>query len=245
MAATDITVTDMFCGAGGMTTGAMRAGADVQLAINHWSRAIETHNTNYPDTTHVLTDLHKASPKRFRRTNILCAAPECTNHSIAKGHRRKGQGQLELWDTEEPDLTAEAEERSRCTMWTPLDWAEYHDYSMVLLENVVDAYLWRPFQSWLQAWKSLGYEFELVYFNSMHAHPTPQSRDRMYFVGWKRGMRRPDLKITPLAYCALCERNVESVQSWKNPNRRYGKYRQQYVYRCPHCACEVIPYYVE
>ncbi len=43
----------------------------------------------------------------------------CTNHSVAKGHKRKGQGQLELWEMEEPDLAAEAEERSRCTMWTP------------------------------------------------------------------------------------------------------------------------------
>ncbi len=245
MTETGITATDMFCGAGGMTTGATLAGVDVQLAINHWPRAIETHNTNYPRTTHVLTDLHKANPRRFRRTQALLAAPECTNHSIAKGHKRKEQGQLELWETEEPELAAEAEERSRCTMWTPLDWAECHDYQIILLENVVDAYLWRPFQAWLQAWKSLDYEFELVYFNSMHAHPTPQSRDRMYFVGWKHGIRRPNLKITPLAYCATCERDVESVQSWKNPNRRYGKYRQQYVYRCPRCASEVTPYYVE
>ena len=40
----DITVTDMFCGAGGSTTGATQAGASVRLAINHWARAVETHN---------------------------------------------------------------------------------------------------------------------------------------------------------------------------------------------------------
>ncbi len=130
-------------------------------------------------------------------------------------------------------------------MWTPLDWAEYHNYPIVLLENVVDAYLWRPFQAWLEAWRCLEYEFELIFFNSMHAHPTPQSRDRMYFVAWKQGMRQPNLKITPLAYCARCEKDVDSVQSWKHPHRRYGKYRQQYVYCCPHCARGVTPYYVE
>lgn len=31
----DLTVTDMFCGAGGSTTGAVAAGADVRLAINY------------------------------------------------------------------------------------------------------------------------------------------------------------------------------------------------------------------
>lgn len=239
----DITVTDMFCGAGGSTTGAVLAGANVRLAINHWSRAIETHNTNYPTVTHALTDLHKASPRRFPSTTVLVASPECTSHTLAKGRKRAGQNQPELWDAGEPDLEAEAEERSRCTMWTPLDWAEYHDYQAVILENVVDAHLWRPFQAWLSAWKSLDYDYDLVYLNSMHAHPTPQSRDRMYFVAWKKGNSRPNLKITPLAYCAKCDKNVESIQSWKNPTRRYGKYKQQYVYCCPVCAQEVTPYY--
>lgn len=166
----------------------------------------------------------------------------CTSHSLSKGKKRKGQGQPELWDNG-PDLAAEAEERSRCTMWTPLDWAEYHDYQAVILENVVDAHLWRPFQAWLQAWKSLGYEFEIVYLNSMFAHPTPQSRDRMYFVAWKRGNRKPNLQITPLAYCPKCERDVSAVQAWKSSTKRYGKYKQQYVYVCPTCVKPIAPYY--
>ncbi|GHO56714.1 DNA cytosine methyltransferase [Ktedonobacter robiniae] len=238
----DITATDMFCGAGGSTTGAVAAGATVKLAINHWSRAIETHNTNYPQTLHALTDLHKASPRRFPSTTILMASPECTSHSLAKGRKRKKQ-QDALPGMNEPDLESEAEERSRCTMWTPLDWAEYHDYQAIILENVVDAHLWRPFQSWLHAWRSLDYEYQLVYLNSMHAHPTPQSRDRMYFVAWKRGNRKPDLKVTPAAYCRPCGTDIDAIQSWKNPGKRYGKYKQQYVYRCPRCAREVVPYY--
>jgi DNA (cytosine-5)-methyltransferase 1 len=252
----DITCTDMFCGAGGSTTGATLAGATVKLAINHWARAVETHNRNYPNTLHALTDLHTASPKRFPRTTILIASPECTSHSLAKGISRYPQpGQRgTLWEAgkldeyginwqEEAYLNAMMEERSRCTMWTPLDWAEYHDYQAIILENVVDAHLWRPFQAWLQAWKSLDYEFELVYLNSMHAHPTPQSRDRMYFVAWKKGNRKPNLKITPQAYCQKCEKDVNAVQCWKNPDRRYGKYKQQYIYACPTCAAEVTPYY--
>lgn len=240
----DITVTDMFCGAGGSTTGAVLAGANVKLAINHWKRAIETHNSNYPDTKHVLTDLHEASPRRFPATTILVASPECTNHSLAKGRKRKKQAMVALPGMEsEPDLGAEAEERSRCTMWTPLDWAEYHDYQAVILENVVDAHLWRPFEAWLHAWDSLEYEFEIVHLNSMHAHPTPQSRDRMYFVAWKKGNRKPNLKITPLAHCKRCEKDVNAVQVWKNPTKRHGKYRQQYFYGCPGCDKEVEPYY--
>ncbi len=238
----DITVTDMFCGAGGSTTGATQVGASVQLAINHWDRAIETHNRNYPDTTHILTDLHAASPRRFPHTTILIASPECTSHTLAKGRKRKGE-RTDLWGLEEPDPKAEAEERSRCTMWTPLDWAECHDYEAIILENVVDAHLWRPFSSWLAAWKSLGYDYQIVYLNSMHVHPTPQSRDRMYVVAWNQGNPKPDLTICPTAFCAGCDKEIQAIQSWKNPARKYGKYRQQYLYRCPQCAKEVTPYY--
>jgi DNA (cytosine-5)-methyltransferase 1 len=242
MDALDITVTDMFCGAGGSTTGAVLAGATVKLAINHWKRAIETHNSNYPGTFHALTDLHQANPRKFFPTDILIASPECTSHSLAKGRKRTEQNQLHLWE-KESDLDAQAEERSRCTMWTPLDWAEAHRYQAIILENVVDAHLWRPFQAWLQAWRSLDYEFELIYLNSMFAHPTPQSRDRMYFVAWKRKNRKPNLKIMPQAFCRHCQQSVNSIQCWKNNVRRYGKYRQQYVYCCPACGSEVVPFY--
>ncbi len=238
----DISVTDMFCGAGGSTTGAVRAGAQVTLALNHWPVAIETHNTNYPNTTHVLTDISRADPWRYPRTTILMASPECTNHTLAKGRKRRGSGQSPLPGFGERGYDP-AEERSRCTMWDPLRWAECHHYELVLLENVVDARLWVMWDAWLHAWQALGYDWEIVYLNSMFAHPTPQSRDRLYFVAWRRGNRKPDLRIEPRAFCPKCGRDVASRQSWKNPTRKYGKYRQQYVYRCPSCATEVTPYY--
>jgi DNA (cytosine-5)-methyltransferase 1 len=245
----DITATDMFCGLGGSTTGAVQAGVTVKLAINHWKRAIETHNTNYPKTEHILTDLHLANPRKYKKTTGLIASPECTNHSLAKGKRKREQGQSISGLEYEMTSEDEAAERSRCTMWTPLDWAECHRYQFVILENVVDIGRWEPFEAWLQAWQSLGYDFELVPFNSMHAHPTPQSRDRLYFVAWKKGNPKPDLKITPRAYCLWCGKDVDSLRAWKKPDAwtnyrlQCGKYRQQYVYACPFCNKEVTPYY--
>jgi site-specific DNA-cytosine methylase len=35
-----LTATDQFCGAGGSTTGAKKAGIEVKLALNHWERAM-------------------------------------------------------------------------------------------------------------------------------------------------------------------------------------------------------------
>ncbi len=237
-----ITVIDMFCGCGGSTTGATLAGADVRLALNHWERAIETHNTNYPDVEHRLTDLLTVRPNAFPSATMLIASPECTSHSLAKGRERKYVGQPGLWEARAPDP---AEERSRCTMYTPLDWAEYHDFQLVILENVEDIQYWRPLQGWLLSWKNLDYDYEFVHFNSMFAWPTPQSRDRVYFVAWKKGNRKPDLRITPKAYCVHCAKDVGSMQAWKHPLKKWGKYGRagQYVYCCPLCTREVFPYY--
>lgn len=242
MKSSTITVTDMFCGAGGSSTGAVQAGADVKLAINHWARAIETHNTNHPNTTHVLTDITRADPWRYPATTILVASPECTNHTLAKGKQRRGLANVALPGFGDVAYDP-AEERSRCTMFDPLRWTECHGYEMVILENVVDARSWVMWDAWLHAWDNLGYNHEIVYLNSMFAHPTPQSRDRMYFVAWKRGNHKPDLSIRPLAHCPKCARDVEAVQCWKNPTKRSGKYKQQYVYLCSEHACEVQPYF--
>jgi len=99
------------------------------------------------------------------------------------------------------------------------------------------------FDAWLIAMHALGYNHECVYLNSMHCHPTPQSRDRMYVVFWKKGNKAPNLNYTPLARCGKCERDIYSVQTWKNPRKRFGKYRMQYVYCCPACGYVVEPYY--
>ena len=45
---------DLFCGAGGTTTGAEASGfVDVVLAVNHWRTAVQTHRENHPATRHI------------------------------------------------------------------------------------------------------------------------------------------------------------------------------------------------
>lgn len=248
--ATVLTGSDWFCGAGGTTEGAMWAGLEMRAAANHWDLAIETHNTNHPNVDHYLTNLSQADPRYFPRTNILMASPECTNHSLAKGCKRVQQGQLSF-DGFKGALDP-AEERSRATMWCVPRFAEYHDYEVIIVENVVDVRYWRLWDAWIHAMRLLDYEYELCYFNSMFFHPVnglsdyaPQSRDRIYVVFWKKGNLKPDLGFRPAAWCGVCEANIEAVQSWKKPHKRWGRYgeRRQYVYCCPVCAGVVEPYY--
>jgi DNA (cytosine-5)-methyltransferase 1 len=236
---TYITATDQFCGAGGSTTAAKLAGVDVKMALNHWDLAIETHNTNHPDTSHDCTDIQACDPRRYPSTNILITSPECTNHSLAKGRKRKFQAQLDMFGT--CKITPE-EERSRATMWDVPRFAEFHDYEIVIVENVVDARYWRMWNAWLLAMHSLGYDHKCLYLNSMFFHPCPQSRDRMYVVFWKKGNRKPELEYRPIAPCPGCG-DKEAYQSWKRPEKKWGKYKQQYVYRCSSCMEEVVPYF--
>lgn len=234
-----LTLTDLFCGAGGSSTGAIQVpGVSVRMASNHWNLAVETHNTNHPDADHLCADLSQISPRFFPRTDILWASPECTNHSVAKG-RKRADAQLDLFEEPLPDAAAE---RSRATMWDVPRFAEYHRYSAVIVENVVDAWNWEPFRAWLMAMDSLGYEHHVVFLNSMHAQArglgAPQSRDRLYVVFWRKGNARPEFEqLRPMAVCGECG-PVRVLQSWKRPDRApWGRYRAQYVYRCPNVKC--------
>lgn len=234
-----ITATDQFCGAGGSTTGAKKAGVEVKMALNHWDLAIETHNTNHPEVDHDCTDVQACDPRRYPSTDILITSPECTNHSLAKGVQRRQRNQLDIFG--QHGILPE-HERSRATMWDVPRFAEYHDYNVVIVENVVDARYWVMWDAWLLAMHSLGYSHKSVFLNSRFFHPCPQSRDRMYVVFWKKGNKAPNLEFRPTAPCPKCG-DREAYQSWKRADKHWGKYDQQYVYRCSSCNQEVIPYY--
>jgi DNA (cytosine-5)-methyltransferase 1 len=233
-----LTVTDQFSGCGGSSSGAQAAGVEIKLALNHWKLAVESHNTNFPNADHDCTDISACDPRRYPSTDILITSPECTNHSLAKG-KEVVKKQLKMYESGELDAAAE---RSRATMWDVCRFAEYHQYNGIIVENVVDARKWVMFDAWLMAMYALGYQHKCVYLNSMHAHPTPQSRDRMYVVFWKKGNRTPDLEFMPDAHCPKCNRDVKSVQSWKKDQKTY-KYKTGYVYCCPTCSTVVDPYY--
>jgi DNA (cytosine-5)-methyltransferase 1 len=233
-----ITVTDQFCGAGGSTIGAKRAGLEVRLAMNHWARAVETYNTNNPNTECHHADVSAQDPRRFPSTDVLITSPECTTHSPAGGNRRwKPQPDLFVPHVDDPAMV-----RSRATMWDVPRFAEYHEYNLIIVENVVEVTRWPLFVTWLQAMLVLGYHHKIVSHNSMHSHPTPQSRDRVYIVFWKKGNRAPDLDIRPKAPCPKCEHVVDARQTWKN-GRTVGKYKTQYIFTCPECRTTVVPFY--
>ena len=52
-----VDVYDLYCCAGGYSTGAVQAGHTVKLAVDCWEEALECHAANHPDTEHLLLSL--------------------------------------------------------------------------------------------------------------------------------------------------------------------------------------------
>ncbi|MFB7890380.1 DNA cytosine methyltransferase [Cellulosimicrobium cellulans] len=243
-----VTMTDLFCGAGGSSTGAAGVpGVNIVIAANHWQLAIDVHNENHPNTDHAAADLHQEDPRFFPKTDILWASPECTKWSQANGSAPLPAIEEGLF---EDPLSAEAATRSRLLMFDVLRFAEHHRYRAMVIENVVDIAVQEKYRmawyEWRQQLRALGYKFRVVSLNSMHAQaygmPAPQSRDRVYIVCWREGERAPDLDkiLRPRAHCPKCDQLVRATQSWKN-GKTVGRYRQTYVYTHTKCGTVVEP----
>ena len=85
------TATDLFCGAGGTTSGfeaALMDGlniVDTLQVVNHDWLAIASHAANHAAAKHFIEDITKLDASLLVRTSLLWASLECTNFSNAKG----------------------------------------------------------------------------------------------------------------------------------------------------------------
>lgn len=246
----DLTVMDWFCGAGGSSQGAHAIpGVRVTRAANHWQRAIESHAANFPETDHYQGDIREAPVDRWPVTDIFWASPECPQWSNARGKRRDFDTTMQgdLFDGYAPP---EEVQRSRALMEeVPLYLRGVQERGGLVkggvVENVIDVRAWDQWDRWLGELHKLGYDTRVIALNSMHAdprslHQAPQSRDRLYVGYWHTSLgRTPDWDkwLRPRAWCVHCDRWVYAVQAFKALGRDMGRYRQQYVYRCPSTAC--------
>jgi DNA (cytosine-5)-methyltransferase 1 len=242
---------DWFCGAGGSTQGAAAVpGVRPAHAANHWERAIESHAANFPETDHWRGNIRDLDVSRLPYAELFWASPECTNWSRARGQSQD----YAVTDTALPGMEdptpSEEVERSRALM----EEVPMYLRAMALrgrpvlagvVENVVDIHDWVDHGRWRAEIEAVGYRTRLIALNSMHAQArrtprAPQSRDRYYLAYWHVSLGRDpdwDKWLRPAAWCPTCDEMVAAVQVFKTPGREMGRYRSQYVYRCPRVAC--------
>lgn len=244
---------DWFCGAGGMTAGAKRAGARFIHAANHADLPVATYALNHPDVDDLRqADLLEVDPADAPRAMVAFMSPSCVAHSRAASEREYLEGP-NLFNGGHAQRAAGGsvgkQERTRQTMVAPLRYARIHRPEFVVCENVVETVQWgyaragapkmgdgAHYRWWRGEWDKLGYDVTELYLNSA-AFGVAQSRDRWYFVARRRDVPAPDLEFRPECWCPSCERVVEGVQSWKPrkktwPAAQWGKLGTQYVYRC-------------
>lgn len=186
-------IADLFCGAGGSSTGAVEAVSLVGykpslLCVNHWKRALETSAANHPYARHLCTSIDDINPRNLYqpgKLDLLWASPECTHHSVARGGRP-------------------ISDQSRATAWCVIRWADAVMPGTILVENVPEFADWGPvdvrtlrpilnrkgeiFQSWVSNLRSLGYRVEWrVLCAADYGDPTTRRR---LFVQAVRGKRK-------------------------------------------------------
>lgn len=188
-------IADLYCGAGGETTGIVQALGDMGdqydlAAVNHWDVAIQTHRQNHPQARHYCASLESLNPLDVfgarDRVDLLWASPECTHHSVARGGRP-------------------CSNQSRASAWLVLKWLSELYVRRVIIENVPEFAHWGPlgsdgrplrsrrgdtFRAFVATLESLGYRVE---WRTLCAadYGDPTTRKRFYLQA-ARGRARID-----------------------------------------------------
>ena len=157
---------DLFAGAGGFSTGAAMAGAQVVWAANHWPLAVQYHAANHPGADHVCQDLHQANWQQVPKHDLLLASPCCQGHSKARG---KANGNPQ-------------HDSSRSTAWAVVSAAEFHRPAAFVVENVPEFLDWTLYPAWQAALAALGYTMAPHVLDAAD-HGVAQNRVRMFLVG--------------------------------------------------------------
>lgn len=189
-----ILAADLFCGAGGTSQGLLLAAnninADLELvAVNHWQTAIDTHTANFPTQQHQCTGLAEVDPLKLvpgGRLHVLCASPECTHHSVARGGKPM-------------------DDQSRSSPMLILDWLHKLYIDNVIIENVPEFQTWGPlgvdrrplqskkgqlFNAWIEQIRAMDYRVEWRVLNCAD-YGAPTTRRRLFII-----CRRNNRKIT-------------------------------------------------
>lgn len=193
MARREINTVDLFCGAGGATTGLELALSQLGyrhrgIAINHWRVAVDTMHANHPDVDTKQMSIEEAVPADLvpgGRVDFLWASPSCTHHSRAKGGKPRSN-QLRA----QPELI--------------LTWLDQLFVRRLCVENVPEFVEWGPlsaegrpiearkgacFRAWIAALEARNYTVEWRTLNCAD-YGDATTRRRFFLQAVRKGCGR-------------------------------------------------------
>lgn len=214
---------DLFCGAGGFTTGAEASGrVKVVLAINHWRTAIYTHQHNHPGIRHLCARIEHVDARNdatLPKLDLILASPECTHHSIARGGRpvcdqKRAQpfALLDWIDAKRPRWLCVENVR------------EFRDWGPLVNEGTVSKPRWHPdskrkgetFKAWVQAIEAMGYRVDHQLLNAAD-YGAHTNRTRLFILAC-----RSDVKVRAIPWPAASHareqwRPAYEIIDWSRP----------------------------
>jgi len=188
-------VIDLFCGAGGTTTGAEMSGVcKVIAAINHDPLAIASHSANHQNVLHMTEDILVADVRpiqdavtKWKRIYpkarvILWASLECTNFSNAKGglprdadSRSLAQGMFRYLDALKPEYFLIENVREF------MSWGDLDEKG-----KPVSKYEGREYVRWIKKVQTYGYKHDWRLLNAANFGGVT-IRERYFGTFWKPG----------------------------------------------------------
>jgi DNA (cytosine-5)-methyltransferase 1 len=172
---------DLFCGAGGVSTGVIRAGGKVIFCINHDETAIASHEANHSDVPHAIEDIRTFDLtellaivyliRQMIADPVIClwASTECTHLSKAKGG-----------ESRDADSRTLARDLYRYIAAINPDYID--------IENVVEFLSWGPLRIACDGkGKTVeGYEYSILNIRKNgEYHWVPESKlNGKYYVDW-------------------------------------------------------------
>lgn len=183
---------DLFCGAGGFSTGFEKAGFNCIGGIDNVEKTVQTHALNHKNSVSICGDIREIEPKEFeknlngKKVDVIIGGPPCPTFStIGDAKIRSVTGKP---TREDP--------RNELFM-TYLKYVEYFKPEIFVIENVpnfITKYKGEIFRKAVETIESIGkedggegiYEVEPVQvLNSVH-YGVPQTRKRMILVAHKK-----------------------------------------------------------
>lgn len=157
---------DMFCGVGGSSYGARKAGATIVAGFDLWEPAIVTYKHNFQSAAMFHQDIKVLDPEKIKRQigkiDLLLASPECTNHSVAKGAKDRC-------------------EESKRTVFEVIRFARAFRPRWMVIENVIQMGSWSEHPTVLKELWGLEYFVKETELNAVD-FGVPQSRKRLFLL---------------------------------------------------------------
>ena len=159
---------DFFSGAGGSSSGAVAAGAEMAFGVDLWPLAAATYGDNFPSAHSILASLSANGPLSFGHdpgpVDLLLASPECTHHTCARGARAR-------------------DEASRDTALYVLRFVRRLHPRWLVIENVVQMRTWHRFGELLAALRDeFGRHHVSIQTLDAGDFGVPQTRRRLFVI---------------------------------------------------------------